>query len=256
MYRLRPFIPTFLLRWYHYLLAFIGALFYGFPSRELKVIGITGTKGKTTTAELVNSILERAGYKTALAGTLRFKIADESTSNLYKMTMPGRFFLARFLRLAAKVGCHYAVVEMTSEGAAQYRHAFIELDALIFLNLAPEHIESHGSYEAYVRAKLLLAERLAQSTKPRRIFVGNAEDAETPRFLALAEAPDDQTRFETYTFSTDDAAPYTADEQSVYLSSNLGHFTASRQIQSLQSACRSNRRRSPRRLYRRHQSWP
>jgi UDP-N-acetylmuramoyl-L-alanyl-D-glutamate--2,6-diaminopimelate ligase len=213
MRHLRAFIPKSLLRGYHYLLAFAGALLYRFPSRELTVIGITGTKGKTTTAELLTSILERAGYKTALAGTLRFKIADESRPNRHKMTMPGRFFLAQFLRQAVSAGCDYAVVEMTSEGAAQYRHTFIDLDALIFLNLAPEHIESHGSYEAYVKAKLSIAERLATSIKPRKVLIANAEDAETPHFLALAETPNAPSRFETCTFSPEEARPYTADEK-------------------------------------------
>src|SRR5579864_1271431 len=76
---------------YHRTLAFAGALRYGFASRKLFVLGITGTKGKTSTAEMVNSILEAAGRKTALASTLRFKIGERSKNNIYKMTMPGRF---------------------------------------------------------------------------------------------------------------------------------------------------------------------
>ena len=168
---------------YHYLLAFLGALIYRFPSRKIKVVAITGTKGKSTTAELVNAILEEAGYKTALAGTIRFKIADKSTPNLYKMTLPGRFFVQRFLRNAVNAGCDYAVLEITSEAAKQYRHKFVELNALIFLNLAPEHIESHGSYEKYRDAKLSLARALEKSSKRPRAVVANADDKEGWRFL-------------------------------------------------------------------------
>ena len=71
--------------------------------------------------------------------------------------MPGRFFIQNFLRQAVNSGCSHAILEMTSEGAKQFRHKFIYPDALIFTNLAPEHIESHGSYENYLKAKLAIA---------------------------------------------------------------------------------------------------
>ena len=109
---------------YHFFLAFLGAIIYRFPTQKLTLIGITGTKGKTTTAELVNAILEEAGFKTALAGTLRFKIGEKSKPNLFKMTMPGRFFLQRFFRDAVSAKCTHGIVEITSEGAKQFRHRF------------------------------------------------------------------------------------------------------------------------------------
>src|SRR3989344_9666288 len=86
----KKLIPRKIFEWlqpiYHWKLAFIGALLYGFPSRKIRIVAITGTKGKTTTAEFVNAILEEAGYKTALSSTLQFKIGSESSRNLYKMT--------------------------------------------------------------------------------------------------------------------------------------------------------------------------
>ena len=75
---------------YHRLLAWTAALIYRFPSREIRIVGVTGTKGKTSTAELVASVLTAAGFKTALAGTLHFKIGDQEEPNLFKMTMPDR----------------------------------------------------------------------------------------------------------------------------------------------------------------------
>ncbi|MBU2109733.1 hypothetical protein KKB71_02140, partial [Patescibacteria group bacterium] len=78
---------------YHWLMAFLSALIYRFPSRKIFVLGVTGTKGKTSTIEIISAILEQAGYKTALASSLRFKTDKESEKNELKMTMPGRFFM-------------------------------------------------------------------------------------------------------------------------------------------------------------------
>ncbi len=170
---------------YHYKLAVLGAIIYRFPSKEIKVVGVTGTKGKTSSVEFVNAILEEAGKKTAVAGTLRFKIGNESKPNLYKMTMPGRIFIQKFLRKAVLAGCEYAIIEISSEAAKQYRNKFIDLDALIFTNLAPEHIESHGSYEKYVEAKLAIAKELEKSSKENKAMIVNADDKEGEKFLKI-----------------------------------------------------------------------
>ena len=182
---LRSLTPKYAFRFYHFMLALLGALRYGFPARRLVVIGITGTKGKTSTTEILNGILEAAGKKTAVLGTLRFKVGDKNERNLKKMTMPGRFFVQKFLSDAANAGCTHAIIEMTSEGAAQYRQRFIDMDALIFTNLSPEHIESHGSYEQYRDAKLSIARTLARSTKEKRFMVANTDDSEGKLFLAV-----------------------------------------------------------------------
>ncbi|HEU0080807.1 MAG TPA: UDP-N-acetylmuramoyl-L-alanyl-D-glutamate--2,6-diaminopimelate ligase [Candidatus Paceibacterota bacterium] len=188
LYRVRALIPRKVFAWaqpfYHYSMALVAALAYRFPSRRLTVIAVTGTKGKSSVTEILNAILEEAGYKTALSNTIRFKVGERSEENLFKMSMPGRMFLQRFLRRAVNAGCSHAVVEVTSQGAALHRHRFIDFDGLIFTNLAPEHIEAHGSYESYVQAKLAIAEAVSRSRKPERILVANAEDKETPRFMA------------------------------------------------------------------------
>ncbi len=166
---------TFFQPAYHFLISIAGALAYRFPSRHIKVIAVTGTKGKSSTVEILNSIFEEAGYKTAVLGTVRFKIGEKTERNLFKMTMPGRFFLQKFLRRAVKAGCSHAIIEMTSEGAKQFRHLFIDLDALVVTNIAKEHIESHGSFEKYVDAKVSIARQLARSRKPRRRLIINSD---------------------------------------------------------------------------------
>lgn len=138
---------------YHYLWAFFSALFCGFPSRRLKVIGVTGTKGKSTVSEMILKILEESGFKVAVLDSIKIKIGKDEEKNLFKMTMPGRGYLQIFLKRAVRAHCQYAIIEVTSEGILQHRQKFINFDTVVFTNLSPEHIERHGSFENYRKAK-------------------------------------------------------------------------------------------------------
>ncbi len=205
---IRQYIPTKLLDLYHFYFAVLGAIFYGNPSKKLFVVGITGTKGKSTTSELVRTMFEGAGFKVALASTIHFRIGDDIEPNLFKMTMPGRAYLQQFMRRALDAGCTHIVLEMTSEGAKQFRHKGIELDALVFTNLQPEHLESHGSMEAYAEAKLSLAKGLEESSKRPRYSIANTDDTYGAKFLEAhveIKAP----------FSLSMAEPYNVDDKNV-----------------------------------------
>lgn len=144
---------------YHFGWAMVGKIVYQWRYRHLKIIGVTGTKGKTSVSELAFAALVGAGKRAALANGLRFA-RDGMSLGRSAGSMPGRAALPRFLAHAAKDGCEFAVVEMTSEGAAQFRHLPIPLDVCVVTNLAPEHIEAHGSYERYREAKLKITRRL------------------------------------------------------------------------------------------------
>jgi len=170
---------------YHFLLAWAGALLYGWPSENIFVVGVTGTKGKTTTLELVNAILEAAGKKTALLSSLRVKIDEESKKNKTGNSMPGRFYIQRFLKKAVKAGCKYALIEVTSQGVIFHRHRFVNWNMGILTNIAPEHIEAHGSFEKYREAKLKFLKYVGK--KRGKIFI-NSGDKNADFFLDKLES--------------------------------------------------------------------
>jgi UDP-N-acetylmuramoyl-L-alanyl-D-glutamate--2,6-diaminopimelate ligase len=158
---------------YHFLWSWFSAPRHGRPSENLFVIGVTGTKGKTTTLELLNAILETAGKRTALLGSYRMKVGEESGKNALGNSMPGRGYIQKFLARAVAAGCSYALVEVTSQGVVAHRHRFVNWNIGAITNLAPEHIESHGSFENYRAAKLSFLQYVLK--KGGRVFL-NRDD--------------------------------------------------------------------------------
>lgn len=181
----RSLTPRFIISLYHRLFPLIGSWWFGNPSHKLIVVAVTGTKGKSSTIEYLNAVYEAAGYRTALLSGIRKKVGTVSTKNTSRLSTPGRFAIQRFLAEAAQAGCTHAIVEMTSEGSVLHRHKNIEFDGLIFTNLAPEHIESHGGLAQYIAAKISIGNAVACSPKKRRILVAPKDDAVTSQFMAL-----------------------------------------------------------------------
>jgi len=169
------------------LMALLAAVFYCYPSRGIFVLGLTGTKGKSLTLELINAALEKAGKKTALLSSARVKMGGESEENLTGNTMPGRAFVQRFLRRAVDRKMDYVLIEVTSEGIARHIHERIDWDAGLFLNLHPEHIEAHGSFENYRSTKVEFFKYIAErSRKNPKYFFINKDDPNAKYFEEAA----------------------------------------------------------------------
>lgn len=179
----------FLRNVYHWLWAWVGNIIYGFPSRRLIVIGITGTKGKSTAVELTHAMFQAAGIKAAIISTVRLKLGDTVEENQKGNSMPGRAYLQKFLRRAVKADCCVAVIEVTSQGVLQHRQKFIDFDAAGLTNLSPEHIEGHGSFEKYRGAKVSFFESVAKaSPKAKRFFFINQTCGDAVYFERAAQS--------------------------------------------------------------------
>ena len=173
---IKKIIPKGLLNLRHLWYAWYGSRKYGRPSEKLLVIGVTGTSGKSTTVFMLRQLLESAGFKVGSLSTIDFHIAGENKLNDQKMTMLGKMQIQKYLREMVDKDCEIAILETTSEGAVQYRNRCINYDIMILTNLYPEHIESHGSFENYKKAKLGIFRRA--STGRRKVLTN-------PKFESL-----------------------------------------------------------------------
>jgi len=171
---------------YHYVLALLGKIIYGNPSKKITVIGVTGTKGKTSTVALVATALSACGHKTAMISSVYIAIGEKKRLNSTENTMLGRGRAQKVLAEAVKAGCKFIVMEVSSLGVVQHRHRFIEWDVGVFMNIHPEHIEAHGSFENYKRRKADFFRYAAKSPKKKKAFFINKEDESASYFAAAA----------------------------------------------------------------------
>lgn len=146
-------------------LADLAAAFYDHPGRHLLVVGVTGTDGKTTTSFLASGVLEAAGYVTGLFSTVDFKIGPRRWANKTRQTSPESLEAQAFLRDMVDAGCTAAVLESSSHGLALHRLDHCEYDVAVLTNVTHEHLELHGTVEAYRLAKAKLFDMLAQARK-------------------------------------------------------------------------------------------
>lgn len=128
--------------------------FYGFPSKKLKIIGVTGTKGKTTTVHLIYHILTALNKKVGLVSSIAAKIGESKVDTGFHVTSPNVVSLHRFLREMVDAGCEYAVIEVSSHGIDQKRIAGVNFEVGVLTNIAPEHLDYHKTLKEYKRIKM------------------------------------------------------------------------------------------------------
>jgi len=161
-------------------LAHLAAAFHGYPARNLTMIGVTGTDGKTTTSNLIYQILIAAGIKAGMISTVNALIGDQVLDTGFHVTTPDAPEVQRYLALMLGSGLTHVVLETTSHGWAQYRVDACEFDIGVITNITHEHLDYHGSYENYLAAKARLLTSLAVTRpKPRgniRLAVLNRDD--------------------------------------------------------------------------------
>jgi UDP-N-acetylmuramoyl-L-alanyl-D-glutamate--2,6-diaminopimelate ligase len=162
-------------------LAYLVAAQYGHPARRMTVIGVTGTDGKTTTTNLIFNILQAAGLRAGMVSTVNAVIGNQVLDTGFHVTTPEVTDVQRYLAQMITAGLEYVVLESTSHGLAQYRVDACEFDIGVVTNITHEHLDYHGSYDAYRAAKGRLFTMLAESTPkahcPPHIAVLNLDDA-------------------------------------------------------------------------------
>ena len=159
-----------------YAMAFISAAYFGHPARKLKTIGITGTKGKTTTTYLIRSMLENAGHEVGLIGTIEVIIGDEHIHA--ENTTPESFTLQQYMAKMVEAGCDSVVMEVSSQGLMLHRSQGFTFDIGIFTNIEPDHIgpNEHADFEDYMHCKGLLF-------KQCKVGICNGDDIHTDDIL-------------------------------------------------------------------------
>ncbi len=136
--------------------AHICAAFYSHPEKKLKIIGVTGTNGKTTSCFILKSVLDGMGYKTGLIGTVKNIVGDKEYPSV--LTTPDSFELFGLFAEMVKAGCEYCVMEVSSQALDQHRVDGVHFEAAIFTNLTRDHLDYHGTFENYISAKRKLFE--------------------------------------------------------------------------------------------------
>lgn len=189
---IKKLLPRSFMNFYYYSLAMFASSLYKFPSNRIIVIGVTGTKGKTSTINFIWACLMAGGYKTGIISTANIKIGDREVLNKYHMTMPGKFVINKLMDEMIKEGCKFCIVETTSEGIKQYRNVGIIYDILVFTNLFPEHLPSHdNSFDKYKETKGIIFDQLNNYKKSisgknvDRVIIANRDSEHADYYLGF-----------------------------------------------------------------------
>ncbi|KAA3642230.1 MAG: UDP-N-acetylmuramoyl-L-alanyl-D-glutamate--2,6-diaminopimelate ligase [Chloroflexi bacterium] len=172
-------------------LAAISAAFYGYPARKLTMIGVTGTDGKTTTANFIYHILQAAGIHTGMISTVNALIREEVLDTGFHVTTPEAPDVQRYLSMMVEAGLTHCILEATSHGLEQQRVGACDFDIGVVTNITHEHLDYHGSYEGYQMAKARLftglAESYSKAHNPPRAAILNRDDGSYEYLPALSK---------------------------------------------------------------------
>jgi len=136
-----------------YFISLIYSFYYGFPQKKLKVIGVTGTDGKTTTSNFLYHLLTKSGYKVGLVSTINAKIGEKEIDTGFHVTSPDPQVVIHLLAHMVKEGAEYAILEVTSHGLSQNRFGNVKFDYGVITNITPEHLDYHKTYSDYLLSK-------------------------------------------------------------------------------------------------------
>ena len=211
-------------------LAQLSAAFYDFPARELTVIGVTGTDGKTTTANLIFRILQAAGIQAGMISTVNAQIGDRILDTGFHVTTPEAPIVQSYLAEMIASGITHVILEATSHGLAQQRVAYCEFDLAVVTNITHEHLDYHGSYDAYLSAKGVLLTELSRSVSKKhgnpRLAVLNKDDNSYDYLAGVVRELEPSVRKVTYGIQPDAdvcAGDIQADSAGLRFSARVGN---------------------------------
>src|SRR3989344_9372267 len=166
--------------YFHLLLVIVANIYYGFPSRKIKVIGVTGTDGKTTTTHLIYHILKTAGKQASFISSVRAHVGGKTNDTGFHVTTPSPFAIQKYLRQAVDHTDAFFVLETTSHALDQYRVWGIRYEVSVITNITHEHLDYHGTYDEYIKTKLKLFSY-------SKILVVNKDDISYKRITSLLD---------------------------------------------------------------------
>lgn len=163
----------------HYLVAIFFCKKNGNPSKKLKVIGVTGSDGKTTTSNIIYSLLKDAGFKVGIISTLSVKTQSKEFPLDFHVTNPAPKDLQKILRMMVEEGLEYVILETTSHGLDQFRVAGIKYDFAVYTNITHEHLDYHKTFEKYLKAKSKL---ITYTSKEGTVILNKDDESFKPLF--------------------------------------------------------------------------
>ena len=181
---LRKLLGQKILNLYHLVTAVVANLLFGFPSRKLRVIGVTGTDGKTTTVNMIAKILQTAGRPTAFLSTINAQIGGKMIDTGLHTTTPSPFLVQRILRQMVSAGAQFAILKVTSHSLDQYRTWGINFETAVLTNITHEHLDYHKTRTRYASAKFRLLRNAARQSEGTLIF--NRDDRSYGEAAAIA----------------------------------------------------------------------